>query len=72
MEQGNAKEFTPAHGAFAAVGRERGLTRQAIKAAYDKGNADIVEAVIRHSINQLNSQKNKLLALAESIKEGLK
>ena len=67
--ESNAKEFSPERGAFATIALRRGVTRQAIKYLYDKGDPDTVTEVVEYSIKVLNEKKASLLRLAKQITE---
>lgn len=72
MEQvsktGITKGSRPARGAFAEIGRQRGIDRQLVKYHYDNGNPEIVAEVVQFSIEKIEREKKELLAIAETIK----
>lgn len=66
--ENNAIEYKPVRGAFAAVAAEKGVTRQAIRAAWESGkNMEIIEAVVRFSLEENRKQREALLQLAQTI-----
>lgn len=55
-------------GAFAEIGRQRGIDRQLVKYHYDNGNPEIVAEVVKFSIEKIEQDKKGLLSIAENIK----
>lgn len=69
MQKGipNGFEYTPERGSFAAVAQMRGVTRQAVKQAFDRGVLDIIEAVIKYDLEQRRKRDEQLQRIAKSI-----
>lgn len=69
MQKANGVPYKPKHGTLAAIAEKRGVSRQAVQQAYQKGVPEIVAAVIEHDLRQIEADAFAMEELAKAAQE---